>query len=536
MGTYVNPGNEGFRTVTRGEYVDKTGLIALFDETLDTPQKLVMVSRPRRFGKSFAAKMLAAYYSCGCDSRSLFEGREVARHPCFGNNLNAYNVIQLDMTEVIQSDGVANVVQEASKKLVRELRELVPTAGQRDAGHGSELTSAIIDVVGATGKKFVFVVDEWDAPYRLAQDDRVAQDTYAEWLRALFKGGTFTDATIAGTYMTGILPIKKYGHQSAVSDFREYTMVRPGKYAPYVGFSEEEVEGLCLKYGLDLEDVRRWYDGYELHVPRTAVFPVHRMRLYAPYSVMLACENGETGSYWTSTETYESLRRYIDMDFDGLQADIVRAIGGAELRVNPDKFQNDMVSIRSRDDVLTLLVHLGYLSYDSSTHLARIPNEEIRGEFRNSVEESSHVGIARVVRESIDLLDDVLAGDEEAVAAAVQRAHDESCSPHNYNREEALRAVIKVALIAAVDYYVAVDELPSGHGFADIVYLPKHDSSRPAILVELKWDKPTDAAIAQIHDRNYPQVLCGLEVPILLVGVTYDSATKVHSCRIQQVR
>ncbi len=384
----------------------------------------------------------------------------------------------------------------------------------------------------ATGRKFVFVIDEWDAPYRLAQDDRAAQDDYAEWLRSLFKNITFTGPVVAGAYMTGILPIKKYAHQSAVSDFREYTMVMPGAYVPFVGFSEAEMETLCAAHGLDLADVRRWYDGYDLPAFRPGPGDPAHVSVYAPYSAMLACENGTTGSYWPSTETFEELRRYIDMDFDGLQADLLRAIGGEELRVNPARFQNDMTSIGDRDDVLTLLIHLGYLCYDRGTGRAYVPNEEVHGELVNAVEARRHPQVARIMRDSMRLVESVLARDEEAVAEGIRRAHDAACAPVHYNGKQAFRAVVKAALVAAVDEWLCVVELPSGHGYADVTYLPRRGSGRPALLVELKWNEPVQTAVDQVLDGDYPQVLRDLGVPILVVAVTYDAKTKQHSCRI----
>ena len=532
MGRYVNPGNEGFAGIVGDEYVDKTGLVSLFDSTLNGPRKLVMVSRPRRFGKSFAAQSLAAFYSRGCDSRALFEGLEVSRREGWDEHLNAYNVLVLDMAEVMQSATGAGAVGAVTESVLPELRELAPSAGERAIGPKTLLADALYDAVKATGRKFVFVIDEWDAPYRLAQDDRASQDAYAEWLRALFKSLTFTPVVVAGAYMTGILPIKKYAHQSAVSDFDEYTMVDPGQYVPYVGFSESEVGALCAEHGLDPADARRWYDGYDLPAfgPRPGG-PTH-VATYAPYSVMRACARRRTGSYWPSTETFEELRRYIDMDFEGLQADVLRAIGGEELRVDPDTFKNDMVSIGSRDDALTLLVHLGYLCYDIGTGRARVPNEEVRRELRRAVARSRHPRVARVMLDSVRLVEDVLARDEEAVAAAIGRAHDAACSPLHYNGEQALRAVVKAALVATVDDWACVDELPSGRGFADVAYLPRAGSGRPALLVELKWDQSVRAAADQVLDRDYPQVLRDLGVPILVVAVTYDSKTKEHSCRI----
>jgi hypothetical protein len=534
MGRYVNPGNEGFGQVVRGKYVDKTGLISLFDSTLETSEKLVMVSRPRRFGKSYAAQSISAFYSCGCDSRALFEGRKVSRSEGWDRNLNKYNVLRLDMADVIQSADNADVVAAVTEAVMPELSELCPGAGSRAVSTKSLLASALWDAVKATGRKFVLVMDEWDAPYRLAQGQGAAQDDYGDWLRSLFKNATLTAEVVAGAYMTGILPIKKYAHQSAVSDFWEYTMVRPGAYVPYVGFTEAEVEGLCAENGLDLADVRRWYDGYDLPAFKPKDREPRRLAVYAPYSVMQACGFGATGSYWPSTETFEELRRYIDMDFDGLQGDVLRAIGGEALEVDPGTFDNDMTSVGCRDDALTLLVHLGYLCYDIGTGRARVPNEEVRGELRRAVGRSRHDGVARVIRDSIRLVEDVLSRDEQAVAAAVGRAHDAACAPTHYNNEQALRAIVKAALVAAADDWACVDELPSGKGYADVAYLPRHGSGRPALLVELKWDKPVRTAVDQVLDRDYPQVLRDLDVPILLVAVSYDSKTKEHSCRIME--
>ena len=527
MGRFVNPSNEGFATILRSEYVDKTGLVRLFDQTLDSMDKLVLVSRPRRFGKSYAAQSIVAFYSCGCDSRGLFEGLEVSRHPGWDANLNRLNVISLDMTGLLQAVGVDEVVPGITRALVPELRAMVPDAGSSAAGEGDLLKSAIMDVVMVTGKKFVIVIDEWDAPYRLAQGNKVAQDAYAEWLRALFKDNTFTPAAVAGAYLTGILPIKKYNHQSAVSDFRERTMVKPGPYAPYVGFVQAEVDALCASYGLDIADVRKWYDGYELH-DHGDVYSV-----YAPFSLMEACKLGRTGSYWPSTETYELLRDYIDMDFDGLQTQLVQTIGGRSIPLDPDGFQNDMTSIEARDDVLTLLVHLGYLSYDADTGMARVPNDEVRFELARTVSRSRHPKLLALVRESDQLLADMIALDEDAVARGIQRVHDRDAAPLFYNNEQALRSVVKTALLAAVDEYARIEEMPGGKGYADVAYLPKRGSQLPALVVELKWNRPVESAIEQILEQGYFAPLRGLDVPSVLVGVTYDAKTREHTCQIE---
>lgn len=530
MGTYVNPGNEGFRDIVSGEYVDKTGLIALVNGVIGTPRKLVCSTRPRRFGKTFAAESLVAYYSCGCDSRALFERLEISRDESFERHLNAYNVVRLDMTEF---RGAGDVAEEVKRVILRELREELPSAGAGNEGHTNEITSALTDFVDATERRFVFVIDEWDAPLR-ERRSKSSQEDWVYFLRLLFKNMTFTAKAIAACYMTGILPIVRYGTQSAHSDFREYTFLRPYAYAPFVGLTEAEVEGLAKRHHMDMEELRRWYDGYELSYVDKTVNERLVVRTYAPFSVISACDNGEVGPYWTSSEAFESLRLYVDMDFDGLQQAIVQAVGGAAIRVDTGTFENDLHDVQSADDVLTLLCHLGYLAYDAVMQTARVPNEEVRAELRRAVARSRHTEVARIVRESDALLRATWDLDEETVAKGIAVAHDAGCAPVFYNDEQALRAVVKSAYIAAADHYARVEELPSGRGLADVVYVPRRGDAAPALVVELKWSRNTKAAMGQVKDRDYAQALRGWGGPVLLVGITYDPKSKVHTCQIEE--
>ncbi|MBR3312953.1 MAG: AAA family ATPase [Atopobiaceae bacterium] len=530
MSMHVNPGNEGFTGILKGEYVDKTGLIALVNGVIGTPGKLVCSTRPRRFGKTFAAESLVAYYSCGCDSRDLFEGLAISRNPSFEEHLNAYNVVRLDMTEFRGADDVSDEVQ---RVILEELRREVPSVGAGNEGRPNEITAALTDFVDATGRRFVFVIDEWDAPLR-ERRGRSSQEDWVFFLRLLFKNMTFTAKAVAACYMTGILPIVRYGTQSALSDFHEYTFLQPYAYAPYVGFTESEVEGLAAHHHMDLSELQRWYDGYELPYVDKNTGERRVVRTYAPFSVVNACENGEIGHYWTSSEAFRSLLLYIDMDFDGLQQSIVQAVGGSNVPLRTTKFGNDMHDVESADDVLTLLCHLGYLAYDAATSTARVPNEEVRAELRDAVAESRHAEVARIVRESDALLRATWDMDEEAVAEAISRAHDSGCAPVFYNDEQALRAVVKSAYVAAADHYALVEELPSGRGLADVVYVPRRGDASPALVVELKWSRNTKAAMGQVRDRDYARVLRDWGGPVLLVGITYDPKSKVHTCQIEE--
>jgi hypothetical protein len=520
MGNYLNLGNDGFTSIRKGTYVDKSGLISFINGTLGTPQKLTCVSRPRRFGKSFAAKMLCAYYDRSCDSGSLFADLEIAKDSSFEEHLNKYDVIYLDMTLFISGTAdIKSVVREIISVMVSEIREAYPEVRQAQT-----IYETLANAAGATGRKFIIIIDEWDALFREAKNDTELQKEYIQLLRSLFKS-PLTDKTIAGAYMTGILPIKKYGTQSAMTDFIEYTMLSPMDLAEYVGFTEPEVRALCEQYYVDFEEMKRWYDGYAFRQVKS---------VYNPNSVMKAITSGEFASFWARTETYEALKIYIDMDFDGLKESVVQMLGGMCCHIDADAFQNDMTDIKSRDDVLTLLVHLGYLAYDMESESVHIPNEEIRREFIRAVKAGKHKELVRLIQNSDQLLEATLDMDGEAVGEIIEEAHNVGCAPIFYNNEQALRSVIRFAYISSVDEFLRVEELPSGRGYADVVYIPKKGSSKPIMVVELKWNKPVDSAIDQIKNRNYPQALENYGSDILLVGVSYDDKTKKHSCWIEK--
>ncbi|MBQ9001119.1 MAG: AAA family ATPase [Eggerthellaceae bacterium] len=522
MGIYLNPGNWMFQDTLNGQfYIDKTGIASFVNATMNTPRKFSCVSRPRRFGKSVDADMLVAYYSKGADSRAQFEGLAVSHDPTFEAHLNAHNVIKLNIVQMLPfSDGLAGVGKAIAAEVIPELRatwsDIVPD-------DETSLPKALTLVYAATGSRFVFVVDEWDCVMREAADDEPAQKAYLDFLRDLFKDRPYVDAV----YMTGILPIKKYGRHSALNLFTEYSIVDPKTLDRLFGFNACDVERLCGEFGMDYAEMARWYDGYLLGP--------ERIHVYNPRSVAGAIGERQYSSFWTQTETFEALQRYIDIDFDGVQHDLVAMLDGARVPANVGLFENDMVTFKSKDDVYALLVHLGYLGYDQVERAVFIPNEEIRREFANAVQAGARPQLARLVAESRELARLTLAQDEEYVADAVGRAHDSAAGLRYYNDEQALRAAVKLAYIWSIDDYLRVDELPGGRGFADVAFIPKPGSALPPMIVELKWNKPVEAALGQIRARNYPAVLQGLDGECLLVGITYDEKTCEHSCTIERV-
>lgn len=528
MATYVNPGNQAFRRIDGPNYVDKTGMIRLINERIGKDDSLVCVSRPRRFGKSYAAKMLTAYYDCSCDSHELFDKKMIACSKSYLPHLNQYNVIYLEMTSFISE------VRTLRRPLI-EVPEMIMEAVHDDLlrlypdmpGLRTVNDELLYCAEKPGGKPFVFIIDEWDAIIREAKDDEEAQQAYLNLLRGWFKNGTFTPKAVAAAYMTGILPIKKDGAQSAISEFDEYSMIKPVFFGEYVGFTEDEVRHLCEKNGMDFKIMKQWYDGYAFK----NVGPV-----YNPNSVMKAIRFGDFDSYWTETSAAEGLMDYISRGYKDLTKTIAELIGGIEARVGITGFANDLTTFRGRDDVLTLMIHLGYLAYDSEKKTVRIPNEEVKIEFQKAVREAKHEATMKRLEESDQLFLDTIHENADAVAAQIEKIHLEETVPLHYNKEDSLRSVIKLAYYTYRDHYVQFEELPAGEGFADVAYLPCHDSGWPALIIELKWNKSAKGAIDQILNKKYANVVENFGTDILLVGINYDkdapSGRRKHTCSI----
>ena len=304
-------------------------------------------------------------------------------------------------------------------------------------------------------------------------------------------------------------------------------MLYAGPIAPYVGFTETEVQKLCEVYGQKFEEVKRWYDGYQ----------IGKYHVYNPNAVVNLMLEGEFQSYWSGTASYEAIVPLINMDFDGLKTDIINMLAGAAVEVDVKSFQNDMVSFKNKDDVLTLLIHLGYLAYNQQTQMAYIPNEEIRREFLTAVTSNHWNELFAFQQESADLLDATLDMDENAVAAGIEKVHEEYTSVIQYHNENSLSCVLTIAYLSTMQYYFKpIRELPTGRGFSDFVFLPKPEYRYdfPALVVELKWNKNAKTALDQIKRQHYPASIASYTGDILLVGVNYDKKTKVHECRIEK--
>ena len=544
MGMYLNPGKFAFtEAVNSPIFIDKTPMIAFLNSLVKTKQKYVSVSRPRRFGKTTAADMICAYYDREADSASLFSGLKLAGCPDWDKYLKHFDVLRLNMIDFLTgSENISEMLSYLTEEVTDELMSKFP-----DVKYGSRLNLRTVmnKINGATGQQFVIVIDEWDAVFREYPNDVDGQKLYLDFLRDWLKDKEY----VALAYMTGILPIKKYGKHSALNMFDEYSMIYPLQLAQYAGFTEREVRGLCNTYGRDYEQIKAWYDGYQVTdiVPpdpdheilkATGESPkAERYSLYSPLSVVKAVQTGQILNYWNNTETYEALEKYISMNFDGLKETIVMLMEGGRQAVDISGYQNDMTSFNSRDDILTMLIHLGYLSFDNGAVF--IPNREVLDVFKTSTRDASWQPVFQMLSNSQRLLEATWAEDADTVAALMEEAHL-AAGPERYHSEEGLSFAIQLAYYNAVNYYTLFRELGTGKGYADQVYIPRPEyADKPVLLIELKYEQSAETAIDQIHKRQYPKGLEAYKGKMLLVGINYNRDSKSeeykhHTCLIEK--
>ena len=518
MGIYLNPNNEKYAEMLRGEvFVDHSLLIEKTNPLIRTPNKMLCISRPRRFGKSTDANMLTAYYSKGCDSSQIFNDLKISQTELYQKHLNQHNVIHLNMQDFLsETHDVEKMIQLVNDSVIWELLLKYKDLLYFDK---TKLIRVLNDIYSQIQNSFIFIIDEWDCIFREYLGDKKAQEKYLDFLRNLLKDKAY----VSLCYMTGILPIKKYGTHSALNMFKEISILNPTPLEEFMGFTEKEVEDLCLKYDMDYEKMKDWYDGYRM---------TDDLSVYNHRSVVYALMDRKYENYWSATETYEALKVYIDMNYDGLKDDVVKLLAGEEVYLNTDKFQNDMTTFKSKDDVLTLLIHLGYLGYNSSDQTCYIPNKEVTSSFIASIEDSSWNETTKALLNSRALLEATWNREEELVAKYIEEAHLDTAIL-TYNNENALAYTISIAYIYARNHYTIIREMPSGKGFADMVFMPKGD--KPAMIVELKWDQEVETAIDQIKAKKYYYGLEKYLDDLILVGISYDKKSKKHICMIEEI-
>ncbi len=521
MGIYLNPGNEVFRRVTSADiYVDKSGLLTMTNKMINSANNYVCMSRPRRFGKTIAGNMIAAYYSRGCDSAGIFDGLKISGDPYYKNHLNKYNVIKLDLNSEYQNikdknSLIISIQNKVTGELVKEYPEV-------DFEEKDSLGEALIRIYDRTKDTFIIIIDEYDVLVR-EQVSQALFDEFLSFFNGLFKSDTLRPA-ISLAYITGILPVVRDKIQSKFNNFDEYTILSAGRFAEYMGFTSDEVKKLCEEYGIDYEECRSWYDGYSLN----------GYEIYNPESVIKSITNRSFEGYWSKTSSYQVIAERLKYNYRGIRDDVVRMLAGESIDVNVTSFMNTMDSFITKDDVYTYLLHLGYLAYNREEGTCRIPNREVRQEWFNAVAADSDYEVTdNIIKQSKELLNATIRGDEEAVEKALDTSHIHVASNRSYNNEDVLQSAIYLAYIYALNKYTVIREVTSGKGFADVVFIP-YVPDMPAMVIELKHNKCVDSALSQIKDKKYFDSLYHYTGDLLFVGISYDEKTKEHKCRIEQ--
>ena len=553
MGNILNPGNDNsFINLVKARdtrvFVDKTDYLEKTNTLFNTDGKLLAVTRPRRFGKTVTAHMLSAYYSKGYAGQNIFDKLEIANRASFAEHLNKHNVIYIDMNTIDglfdgysnkkqKVEGVNDLVDYFEYSIIKELKssDIFSACLEKHQIENTGLLETLLAITQDLNSKFIFIMDEWDLVYREYCNDEALQKKFIKLLKNLFKADGGQDC-FALAYLTGILPIKKYNSQSALNGFDEYNMLSPGDYAPYFGFTEDEIAKIVESPNCKVshQDLKEWYEGYK----------IKGVDIYNPNSVCKAVTRNECISYWSKTSSNEEVVRLINMDFDGIKKDIMNLIEGARVQFDCGNFQNDMVTIEEKDDVFSLLVCLGYLGCsdlaegeDEDLKLAYVPNKEIKRALMGIIRKQEWYERMETIKRSENLLKAILELDGTTAAALIQDVHNSpAVTLLDYNDEESLTYCVMTGLLwSTLGKYISRREEQAGKGRADLIYEPAIKGTAPLILIEFKYDCSAEEAIAQIKTQEYFKRYTGQYRSIIIVGINYSTKTKDHQCLIEKL-
>ena len=553
MGNILNPtdSNSFINLVKFKEseiFVDKTEFIEKMSSKINTQNRFIAITRPRRFGKTVTAHMLSAYYSKGYVGQKIFDKLEIANKPSFAEHLNKYNVLYIDMNSIrddyiaytededLQVKGVTSIVDYLQYSVIEELKEDKEYANilseSRKVGK-KNLSSALNEICNHTKEQFILIMDEWDLICREYRNEPELLEKFIEVMRGLFKSDK-GQACFALAYLTGILPIKKYNSQSALNVFKEYNMLRPVPYEEYFGFTEEDVAKIVKlpQCKINHQDLKEWYEGYKLN----------GKDIYNPNSVVSAISDGICQSYWSGTSSNEEVVNLINMNFDGIKDDIIHLIEGSTIQFSCTTFQNDMVSIKTKDDIFSLLVCLGYLGCvddGGDYRLAYVPNKEIRTALSSIVKSQPWFNSIPIIERSQSLFEAITTLDANKAAEIITEIHNSpNVSLLTYNREESMVFCLISGLMWQTEReYEVFRELQSGKGSADLIYVPKRNMHLPILLIEFKYGQNAEDAIKQIKEKEYFSRYRDGDYPndVLLIGINYNPKTKEHQCLIEKL-
>ncbi len=517
MAIYLNTNTplENYKKLFKSTYfVDKSRIIESINERINTSDGYICITRPRRFGKSSIADMLGAYYSCGVNSKPIFDKLNISVAPSYEEHLNQYNVIMISFNEICEKgDDYASYIGMIRENIKKDIVNKYPHIKEEEYFN-------ISSMLRATGDKFIFIIDEWD--YIFNNNLFIEhQNDFLEFVRNLLKDQPY----VALVYMTGVLPIKKYSSGSALNMFDEFTFLKDRSFGEYFGFTEKEVKKLCEKNGrLHFEELESWYNGY--------MTPLG-IKVYNPRSVVKALQNSYCESYWTNTGAMDEVAEYLKYNTLEIRDDVIEMVAGGEIDITiKEEFRAGQEPPKNKKEIYSAMIILGFLSYYDG--YLKIPNKELMFEFEKALEDKSFGYVSNIIENSRKMLKATVNQDTQVVEQILHDIHNSEIPILQYNDENSLSCVLTLAYLSARDTYRIEREEKTGKGYADFTFYPRRKND-PAFIVELKKDELPEVALEQIKEKEYVEKLKKENTAhkVLAVAICYDSKSKEHHCKIE---
>lgn len=540
MGMYLNSKKAAILYKDEADaafFVDKT---AILDEIVPLVEqrgnKYICITRPRRFGKSVMASMIASYFGKGKDSKQTFDKLMVSSRSWYEKHLNKHNVIYISFNAVPKNcTTFQQYMNRIHKYMISDLMQAYPHAEIDENDAVWDALNRILELEEAD-TKFIFVFDEWDFIFHRDFVTSKDKEAYIDFFSNLLKDQPYVEFV----YMTGILPIAKYSSGSELNMFYEYTMAAEERFSEYFGFTDAEVDRIFEKYqrmtenqSVTRDGLRIWYDGYHTKSGE---------RVYNPRSVVASLTNNNLGNYWTSAGPYDEIYYYIAHNTAAVRDDLARMISGIPVNAKVREYAATSMNLTTKDEIFSAMVVYGFLSYENGC--VGIPNRELMEKFDNMLQKEPSLGyVYQLAVKSEEMLKATLKADTSSMARILEFAHNTETPLLSYNDETDLTAVINLVYLAARDFYRIEREDKAGIGYVDFIFYPELDRNADGLILELKVDHTAEEAIQQIRDRKYVLKFEGKfgEQPkytgrILGVGIAYNKKTKVHSCKVEVLR
>ena len=420
MGIYLNSRTAYtlYKSETEKPYfVDKSRMLEELFPLVQTGDNHICITRPRRFGKTVAANMIASFFSKAYDAQPVFQKLQIAGAEDYERYRNQFFVIHISFNELGgRCVSYGDYIDRIERKLIRDLKKEFPEA---DIDESESAADVLLELYAQNdAARFIFVLDEWDFIFHqdfIAEKDK---KEYLLFLRNLLKDRPY----VLLAYMTGILPIAKYSSGSELNMFSEFTLAAEERFSEYFGFTGKEVDLLFERYQkrngfsgkVTREGLRDWYDGYHTKAGE---------RMYNPRSVVMSLSNNNLGNYWTSSGPYDEIFYYVQNNVDAIRDDLAFMVSGNSVPGKICEYAATSQELRTKEEILSAMVVYGFLSYENG--MVSIPNRELMNQFSDMLKRETSLGyVHRLAKESEKMLRATLMEDSDTMEQILDELSD----------------------------------------------------------------------------------------------------------------